>query len=117
MLVEKLPAAHAFRGFQPDIGGIYPAVAFDTGGNQILTDDLGVFQIIGHHVFHLRPPLAGINNGGGLLHRTRDPVELGALTAVPQLVKRYLFAGSGSCGQLLGNHREPAANAGEAGGL
>ena len=60
----------------------------------------------------LLPALGGVYGGGAPLDHIGDPVELGALAAVPQAVQLGTVPL-----QLHGDHGVGAAVAGEAGGL
>src|ERR1039457_453699 len=91
-LVEEVPAGHPARRLEPDVRGIYAAVAGDTHSGQTFADDAGVLHVVVDDLFGLLPPLVGVNRGGGLLHRVGGAVELGGGAAQPQFVEAVALA-------------------------
>jgi len=86
-LVEEVPAAHAARGLEPDVGGVHPAVAGDAGLFQAFTDDAGILHVVVDDLFGLGPPFVRVDRGSGALHRVGGAVELGGGAAEPELVE------------------------------
>src|SRR6185369_1493901 len=91
-LVEELPAAHAARGLEPDVGGVHAAEAGDAGFLQTLADYAGVLHVIIDDLLGLLPPLVGVDRGGGALDRVGGAVELGGGAAQPELVEAVALA-------------------------
>src|SRR6185369_13574534 len=83
-LVEEVPAGHAARGLEPDVGGIHPAVAGYAGCGEPFADDAGVLHVVVDDLLGLLPPLVAVDRSGGALDRVGGAVELGGGAAEPE---------------------------------
>ena len=111
-VVEELPAAHAVRALEPDVGGILAAGVVDAELVERGGDDAGVLFVVVQAFADLGETFVGEYRGGGALDGVADAVELGRLAAIPQVVDVVTVAD-----QLFRNHGITAARAGKARGL
>ena len=102
--LEELPGRHAVGAAHPDVGGILAAVALVTESTQRVEHLLGVLHVVVDGGLDLLLALWRVDSLGGSLTDITTAIELGTLTAQPQLVERYAFALKGTDGDLFWNN-------------
>ena len=111
-VVEELPAAHAVRALEPDVGGILAAGVVDAELVESGRDNARVLLIIGDILADLALSFLAEHSRRSALYGVRNAVELCSLTAVPCGIQVVTVAL-----KLLRDNRIAAAGAGKARGL
>ena len=112
-VIEKFPASHALRAFQPDVGGIYTACVLYSQFVTSRGDFTRVLTIIIYGFMSLLLTLLRKYRLRAALHRIRNPVEFASLPPVPQVGELYFIPCAGFLHQLVGDYGIAAAGSRE----
>ena len=86
-ILEELPGAAAVGGAHPDVRGVLATVDLEAQLAQLGEHAVGVVHIVVDGLLNLLLALRGVDGLCGALGDVAGAIELGALTAQPELVE------------------------------